>query len=403
MPLSEKTIATVEKTAPAIAAAGPTLIRHFYIRMFSNNPELKDIFNMAHQRELAQPKALFDAIVGYATHLRDLSAIHPLVERIAYKHTSFNIKPDQYKIVGSNLLKTIEEELNPGQEVLDAWAEAYAQLADVFIQREEEIYKEVESREGGWRPTRAFKVAAKNKESDLITSFRLVPADGKPTVAHRPGEYIAIFARHPTMQFQEIRQYSITSEPNNTHYDIALRRHDQGQVSQYMHDRINVGDELHIAPPYGDFFLEIPQDPATPIVLLSGGVGQTPVLSMLRTLVRDDTRERPVFWLHSAHNHAVHAFANVVADAKEQLPKLQSRVWLSEVTPEDRQGVDYDFQGHMDLSRTPEIFDSPAAQYYFVGPDGFMKNIEAQLRAKGVPQSHIHYECFGPFNPAATA
>nr|AFU73931.1 flavohemoprotein [Crithidia mellificae] len=399
MPLAEKTMQVVEATAPAVAAAGPQLTAAFYKRMFSNNPELKDIFNMAHQRNLAQPKALFNAVVAYATHLRDLGALGPAVEKIAQKHASFNIKPDQYQIVGYNLLKTIEAELNPGQDVLDEWGKAYEQLAQIFITREEQIYAEVEGRPGGWRPTRPFRVAEKEKVSDLITRFKLVAADGKPIVAHQPGRYLAIFARHPSMPFQEIRQYSIVSPPNEHYYEVALKRHDQGQVSRYMSDTVNVGDELQLAPPYGDFFLDMPADAATPIVLISGGVGLTPMLSMLRSLA-DAKATNPIYWVHAAHNSRVRAFAKEVRKTQAvALPQLKIYNWLSEVTPADKQGVDYDFQGHIDLAKIPELCANPATQYYFVGPDGFMKNVEHQLHSHNVAHDHIHYECFGPFNP----
>lgn len=399
MPLSEKTIAVVEKTAPAVAAAGPALTAAFYKRMFTNNPELKDVFNMAHQRDLAQPKALFNSIVAYATHLRDLSALGPAVEKIAQKHASFNIKPEQYQIVGYNLLKTIEAELNPGQDVLDAWGKAYEQLAQIFIKREEEIYAEVEGRRGGFRPTRPFIVAEKEKLSDLVMRFKLVPSDGKPVPKHRAGCYLAIFARHPSMEYQEIRQYSITSAPNEEYYEIALRRHDQGQVSRYMQDVVNVGDEVQLAPPFGDFFMETPKDATTPIALVSGGIGQTPMISMLRTLA-ESKAPNPVYWLHASHNSAVRAFLPTVRQIQDTaLPQLKTYNWLSEVTAADKAGTDYDFAGHIDLAKVPALFASPATQFYFVGSDGFMQSVEAQLKAHGVSSDRIHYECFGPLKP----
>ncbi|KAK7194911.1 Oxidoreductase FAD/NAD-binding domain protein [Novymonas esmeraldas] len=398
MPLAEKTILVVEKTAPAVAAAGPQLTAAFYKRMLSNHPELKDVFNMAHQRDLAQPKALFNAVVAYATHLRDLGALGPAVEKIAQKHVSFNIQPDQYQIVGHNLLKTIEAELNPGQEVLDEWGKAYEQLAHIFIAREEQIYAEVEGRTGGWRPTRTFTVAEKEKVSDIITRFKFVPADGKPVVAHVPGRFLAIYARHPSLQHQEIRQYSIISPPNAEYYEIAMRRHDEGQVSRYMSDVVNVGDQLQLAPPYGDFFLDGPTDAATPIALISGGVGLTPMLSMLRTLAARKA-PNPVSWLHAAHNSRVRAFHGMVRELQAgALPQLRRYDWLSTVSAGDKAGVDYDFTGHIDLAKAPELFDSPATQFYFVGPDAFMRNVEAQLKARGVGADRIHYECFGPLH-----
>lgn len=143
--LDSQTIATVKSTIPLLAATGPKLTAHFYDRMFEHNPELKEIFNMSNQRNGDQREALFNAICAYATNIENLAALLPAVERIAQKHASFNIQPEQYQIVGHHLLKTLEEMFNPGDEVLDAWGKAYGVLADVFIQRESQIYQQVKA------------------------------------------------------------------------------------------------------------------------------------------------------------------------------------------------------------------------------------------------------------------
>lgn len=133
--------------------------------MFEHNPELKEIFNMSNQRNGDQREALFNAICAYATNIENLAALLPAVERIAQKHASFNIQPEQYQIVGHHLLKTLEEMFNPGDEVLDAWGKAYGVLADVFIQRESQIYQQSESTQGGWRDLRPFKILKKRNKA----------------------------------------------------------------------------------------------------------------------------------------------------------------------------------------------------------------------------------------------
>ncbi|MGL5533747.1 MAG: globin domain-containing protein, partial [Plesiomonas shigelloides] len=171
--LDPNIIATIKATAPAVAATGPALTAHFYDRMFAHNPELQNIFNMAHQSSGRQREALFNAIVAYANNIDNLAALLPAVEKIAQKHASFNIQPAQYQIVGEHLLATIRELLNPGQEVLDAWGAAYQLLADIFIQRESAIYAERATAQGGWHGTRTFRISRKHPESDVITSLVL--------------------------------------------------------------------------------------------------------------------------------------------------------------------------------------------------------------------------------------
>lgn len=161
--LDAQTIATVKATIPLLVEAGPKLTAHFYDRMFTHNPELKEIFNMSNQRNGDQREALFNAIAAYASNIENLPALLPAVEKIAQKHTSFQIKPEQYNIVGGHLLATLDEMFSPGQEVLDAWGKAYGVLANVFINREAQIYSENASKNGGWEGTRPFRIVAKRR------------------------------------------------------------------------------------------------------------------------------------------------------------------------------------------------------------------------------------------------
>lgn len=159
--LDSQTIATVKSTIPLLVETGPKLTAHFYDRMFTHNPELKDTFNMSNQFSGDQREALFNAICAYAANIENLASLLPAVERIAQKHTSLNIQPEDYQTVGKHLIATLDELFSPGQEILDAWAKAYGVLAQVFIQREEQIYREAEENIGGWRTLRRFRIAKK--------------------------------------------------------------------------------------------------------------------------------------------------------------------------------------------------------------------------------------------------
>ncbi|MFZ4834480.1 NO-inducible flavohemoprotein [Rouxiella sp. Mn2063] len=391
--LDSQTIAIVKSTLPLLQATGPSLTAHFYDRMFVHNPELKDIFNMNNQRNGAQRQALFDAICGYAANIDNLPALLPVVERIAQKHASFNIQPDQYQIVGSNLLATIDEMLNPGQEVLDAWGKAYEVLAGVFIGREEGIYQETADQEGGWRGTREFRIKEKTQQSTLITSFLLEPVDGQPVVDFQPGQYLAVYVRSPNMENQEIRQYSLTQAANGHTYRIAVKREEHGLVSNYLHQVAQVGDSVHLAAPHGDFFLDVTDE--TPVALISGGVGQTPMLGMLHALARRHHRG-PIEWIHATENGQVHAFAAEIRAINKTLPQLHSQVWYQQPLSNDRQAEDYQYQGLLDISAIQARISAPNMAFYLCGPIGFMQFAAKQLIALGVSEDRIHYECFGP-------
>lgn len=387
--LDAQTIATVKSTLPLLAATGPKLTAHFYDRMFTHNPELKEIFNMSNQRNGDQREALFNAIAAYASNIENLAALLPAVEKIAQKHTSFQIKPEQYDIVGSHLLATLDEMFSPGQEVLDAWGKAYGVLANVFINREAQIYSEHATKNGGWEGTRAFRIADKTPRSALITSFEFEPVDGKPVADYQPGQYLGVWLKPEGFPHQEIRQYSLTRKANGKGYRIAVKREDGGQVSHWLHNHASVGDVVHLAAPAGDFFMAVEAN--TPVTLISAGVGQTPMLAMLDTLAAAN-HSAQVNWFHAAENGQVHAFAQDVKTLGATLPRFISHIWYNKPESDDV----FDSAGLMDLRTQEGTFSDPAMQFYLCGPVGFMQFAAKQLVELGVKAEQIHYECFGP-------
>ena len=389
--LNAKTIEIVKSTAPLLAETGPKLTAHFYERMFKHNPELKDVFNMSNQRNGDQREALFNAVCGYAANIDNLEALLPVVEKIAHKHTSFMITAEQYQIVGSHLLATIDELFSPGQEVLDAWGEAYGVLANVFINREEQIYAENQKLEGGWRGLREFELVEKVQQSTTITSFVFKPTDGGKVATFKPGQYIGIYLTPSEFENQEIRQYSLSGAPNSDTYRISVKREQGGKVSNYLHDKLNTGDLVMLAPPAGDFFLET--DSKTPINLISAGVGLTPTLSMLETLTEHGAQ---VNWLHATEDSDQHAFKSEVQSLKESHNHINSFVWYNKVNDTDTLNQDYDFAGLMNFDSVKDHILDPQAKYYFCGPVGFMQHVANQLLELGVNQEQLHYECFGP-------
>ncbi|MFB5143765.1 NO-inducible flavohemoprotein [Vibrio diabolicus] len=389
--LSNQTIEIVKATAPLIAETGPKLTAHFYERMFTHNPELKDIFNMSNQRNGDQREALFNAICAYAANIENLPALLGAVEKIAHKHTSFLITKDQYQIVGKHLLATIDELFNPGQEVLDAWGEAYGVLANVFIQCEEQIYQQNEALEGGWRGLREFELVDKQIESEHICSFVFKPTDGQKVAPYKPGQYLGIYINSDQLENQEIRQYSLSSAVQENTYRISVKREEGGKVSNFLHDSLNIGEKVQLAAPAGDFFMDA--EPQTPVVLISAGVGLTPTLSMLESL---SAHQAPVTWVHATENGQQHAFkqhVNQLVAAKENMNAL---VWYNRPTAEDKLGEDFHFTGFVNLYEIEAALKQDNVQVYFCGPVGFMQHVAKQLLELGVPQEQFHYECFGP-------
>lgn len=382
--LSQSTIDIVKSTAPLIAEAGPSLTAHFYERMFKHHPELKDVFNITHQETGSQREALFNAVYGYASNIDNIEVLLPVVEKIAQKHTSFNITADQYQIVGTHLLATIDELMNPGQAVLDAWAEAYGLLANIFINREEELYQQKEQEIGGWRGTREFKVIEKTQESNVITSFVLTPVDGQPVIGYRPGQYIGVYLNSDKLEFQEIRQYSLSDAPNGNTYRISVKREDKGIASNYLHTHVNLGDSVQLAAPAGDFFITTESN--TPIAFISAGVGLTPMLSMLESI--KETHQAPIHWLHATDNSERHGFKARLNELTDSITHLNQYSWYKD--------GEADFNGLMDLSQIQNELNWQETDFYLCGPVVFMQYVAKQLVTLKVPEENIHYECFGP-------
>ena len=397
--LDSNTITTVKATIPLLEQAGTAITKHFYKRMFTHNPELLNIFNESHQHNGTQAEALFGAVLAYAKFIDRPEMLTSAVEHIAQKHTSLLIQPEHYAIVGNHLLATLKE-LAPDavtDEVLDAWSKAYQVLAGIFIERESAIYHEYEKSDGGWKGHREFTVVEKTIESELITSFKLVPVDGKPVKHFKPGQYLSVSTNPDTSAHQEIRQYSLSDTPNGKNYRISVRREDRGVkpgiVSNYLHDQVKVGSKLKVLPPAGDFYLRAEQ--ATPVVLISAGVGLTPMISMLNTLVAKQ-HQAPIYYLHACENSKVHAFKSYLQQVESDNSNVQTTTWYRQPEIDDKQGQDYQFEGTMQIELVKGQALLPNTQFYLCGPFGFMQAINQQLIALGVEPSQVHYEVFGP-------
>jgi nitric oxide dioxygenase len=178
----------IKASLPALQAHGFDITKTFYGNMLESHSELKDIFNNANQKHYEQPRALAEALLAYATHIDDLSPLGPAVELMAAKHASLYVQPEQYAIVGEHLIAALGKVLGDAvtPELAEAWTAAYWQLAEILINRENQLYKA----SGNWTDWADFKIARKVKESDEVTSFYLEPVDPtlKPLPSFLPGQ-----------------------------------------------------------------------------------------------------------------------------------------------------------------------------------------------------------------------
>ncbi|MFK0311626.1 NO-inducible flavohemoprotein [Pseudomonas sp. NPDC090233] len=380
--------AIIKATVPLLETGGETLTTHFYKLMLSEYPEVRPLFNQTHQASGDQPRALANGVLMYARHIDQLEQLGGLVGQIINKHVALQILPEHYPIVGSCLLRAIEEVLGKDiatPEVIAAWGAAYGQLADILIGAEEGLYKQKEEAAGGWRGSREFRLVRRERESSEIVSFYFAPVDGKPVLKAEPGQYIGLQLFIDGAEHR--RNYSLSALCDGKEYRISVKREEGGKVSSYLHDAFVVGDTLQLFPPSGDFTLAASDKP---LVLISGGVGITPTLAMLEAALET---QRPVHFIHCARNGAVHAFRDWVDGLAEHHPQLKRFYCYAE--EDGSRGADAVGLLSQDLlgEWMPVERDVDA---YFLGPKGFMAVIKRHLKGLGIPEHQSRYEFFGP-------
>jgi len=386
----------IKATVPILRTNGNDLISYFYQRMLSNNPELKNIFNMANQASGKQQNALSGAVLAYAENIKDPTVLINTLKSIGNKHVSLNIQPEQYDIVGNHLIGSIKEVLGDlaTVELIAAWTCAYNELAQIMISIEAEMYQNTINKKGGWKGWRTFIISKIVKESEEINSFYLKPEDNKEIADFYPGQYISVSTFIPELGHKQPRQYSLSSYSNTEYYRISVKKEisqnttPDGIVSNALHNK-KEGDVIEVSAPAGVFFAD--PKAKNPLVLVSGGVGLTPMMSMVETNKNSLQKNRTV-WIHSCRNENVHAFKDTIEELNNENEWLTSFVFY-ETLPESETNA---IEGRIDLHQIKEEILIEDAKYYICGPAIFIKVQYQSLVALGVKRENILYEEFGP-------
>jgi nitric oxide dioxygenase len=397
----------IHQTAPLLVAEGDLLTRNFYRHLFAYHPHLQHTFNMAHQATGTQARSLFDAIVLFVTRFDQLETLGPEASRIAAKHVSVDVKPEEYAAVGASLLATIQQWLGAAAtpEVMQAWELAYNRIAQVLIGLEDAQYEQQRTQPGGWNGFKPFVVREVVPESEDIHSLYLVPADGAPLPNYQAGQFISVAVQLPDHPYRQIRQYSLSDAPGQPYYRITVKREPRRSdapsalVSNYLHDTLKPGSQLQVHAPTGEFYL--PAGGSSPLVLIAGGLGITPLMAMLEQLLRENTA-RPVLVIHAVRDADHHPFRNRLQRLTQLLPLLRFFTVYQFAPAEVAEG-ELDLlpmecaSGFLDAHHLAYLLNDGSfdgAEYYCCGPLGFMRHANALLEARGI--TNCHFEVFGP-------
>ena len=280
--------------------------------------------------------------------------------------------------------------------LIDAWAAAYGQLADLFISTEKAIYEQHQQTQGSWLGWRKFKIAKKVNESEEITSFYLAPVDGGALPKYEAGQYISVRVFVEALGLKQPRQYTLSTSPQTDYLRISVKREDEkgdlasGWVSNTLHG-LAEGSEIEVSAPTGNFYLI---DSSKRNVFISAGVGLTPMIAMLNQLVTLDMPQ-PASFIHACRSSQVHAMKQHIQEQKTKFPRLSTFTAYEFPHSGDIIGEDYDVAGRLDLATVDTALLPANADYYLCGPIPFMQQQHQALVARGIKPEQIHSEAFG--------
>lgn len=384
---SPKTLEIVKATVPVLEEHGTAITTVFYKNMFNQHPELLDIFNETNQKLGRQQTALAMTVLAAAKHLDKLAVLLPQVTQISHKHRALQILPEHYPIVGHHLIGAIKEVLGEAanDDIIDAWTEAYDEIADVFIQLEKTMYEQEM-----WEGFAPFTITEKVEAATDIAAFTVVPVNDDIDLSKlslSAGQYITVKTDPEDSDHLALRHYSLYSATGNKGIQFAVRRDNRnehyGLVSNHLHDHLDVGDTILLSAPAGDFELnqDLIQQNDIPLVLVSAGVGVTPILSMLEAQVTANPK-RPIVWVYACQNKDHHAFDSKVNELLADAENVEKHIFYFE------SGQILDEAWLANLPKPADI--------YVCGSMMFMESIIDGLMALDHGVDSVHYEPFGP-------
>ena len=332
--LTPHQIELVKATVPVLQAHGVDLTKHFYARMLSKNPELRNVFNQAHQARGAQQQALAAAVLAYAQNIE-----HP-----------------------ENLLGAVK------------------QIADILIKAEQDIYNQQTAAQGGWSGWRPFECVNRVQESEDVVSFYFRPTDGGPVPSYLPGQYTTVRVFSKAMQIAQPRQYTLSQAAGSGMLRISVKLVlgtqgvPDGLVSSILHNRVKVGDVVELSAPTGGFALEDAKS-EHPLVV------ENPL--------------RKVHFLYTTQNLAHYPLKKEVDAAIKGMPNAAKGIFFTQPGQADHLGVDYDAAGRITPANIRNFCQDPDADFFICGPIGFMQDVSKALKDIGVIPARIHTEVFG--------
>ncbi len=444
MSLSYQEAKLVKSTIPALKEHGEHISTVFYKTMLRNHPELNNYFNNVNMQNGSQPRALTSLILAFASNISNISELIPMMERVAQKHASLNIQAEDYDIVGKFLLRAFAAVLGPAMtpDVRLAWTKAYWLMSRMLSSREAQIYGDFEP----WLGWRKFMIHRRQRETDdgSVVSFILRPVDGSSLPSFKPGQYVSLRMRAAGSNYLQVRQYSLSDVPASDRYRITVKRHpgqqlDQsynspgatsaetklrerssytststavsstsgsgfespdpsqpGLVSTALLDDSQEGDVVELTHPAGDFFHEPDDESTVPMVLISAGIGCSPLICILNTTLQRQPN-KPISWVHGSRLQNPSPFEAHVRRLAARHPNLRTsffKTYLAD-TDSDVPAHTHDLRADLTYIKPDDLYlQNSSTKYLICGPDKFMFEMADFLSSKNINRSMVHYEAY---------
>ncbi|MBO1199862.1 nitric oxide dioxygenase [Staphylococcus simiae] len=374
--LTEQEKDIIKQTVPLLKDKGTEITSIFYPKMFKAHPELLNMFNQTNQKKGMQSSALAQAVMAAAVNIDNLSVIKPVIMPVAHKHCALQVYEEHYPIVGENLLKAIQDVtgLEEDDPVIQTWAKAYGEIADVFIQIEKEIYDQML-----WIGFKPFKVTKIKQESEDIKSFT-VESEDYDLSQFEAGQYITVDVSSDKLPYRAKRHYSIVSGDKN-HLTFGVKRdvttEHEGEVSTILHDEVKEGDMINLAAPVGGFVLENTDKPQ---LFLGSGIGVTPLVAMFDAATAKGADTQMVQVAADSNHLPFKDEFNQIASQNDNA-KLYTHL--------------KDDSGYLDAEGIkPFLENNP--EVYICGGTKFLQSMIEALKALDYDMNHVHFETFVP-------
>lgn len=373
----------ISATLPLVGAHIDEITSEFYRRMFAAHPALlRNLFNRGNQAQGAQQRALAASIATFATHLVDSTLPHPadLLSRIGHKHASLGVTADKYPIVHEHLFAAIVEVLGADTVTADvaaAWDRVFWIMADTLIALERDLYAAAGVAEGD-----VFHRLRVSARVDDPSGAVLVSVAGAAPVKTLPGQYVSVGVTLADGA-RQLRQYSLVNAADG---ELTFAVKPSGEVSDWIRDKLCVGDLLDVTVPFGDLPAPVR---GVPLTLVSAGIGITPMIGILEHLVAGAS-ETSVRVLHADRGDTSHPLRERQRELVEALPHATLDIWYEDGMTAGEPGV---HSGRMNLDGI-ELADG--THVYLCGADGFVQAVRPQLIDLGLPAERVHCELFSP-------